>query len=178
MKTYLNKTLDQWTALYELVNEESRMTRNSVVSLTDTDYYENQIACMIEDEDRFVSDREWSDIAIITRHMKATALVTPKSVLKILRNIIKTADEGMRRDRSMDGSGDCGDMISRGWSRWTFRKINDIVALTGYSIEYLCDVAKRYANKEHEVIPGPYEHTTYGELLMVLSGFDKEYAVY
>lgn len=83
-----------------------------------------------------------------------------KPIKQVLRRILSYQEQmhiGIHQDSLMDGSGECGSYIYRGWHNWYGRKLTKILADTGVTLGELQEAAVAYANKELEL--GPKEVT-------------------
>lgn len=75
-----------------------------------------------------------------------------KSVLRRILYYKYKADIGSWMDNEMDGSGDCGDIIYKGWSKWFHRKVDLIMKQCGVTFEDF-EIVKEWANIEIEKCP-------------------------
>ena len=83
-------------------------------------------------------------------------MVNKRNIRKALKAIEKLSlemDRGMGMDFAMDGSGECGSIIAKGWRDWFNRKMGNILADNGVSLQQVQETADAWANRELEMGP-------------------------
>lgn len=76
-----------------------------------------------------------------------------RKALKAIEKLSEEMDRGMGMDFAMDGSGECGSIIAKGWRDWFNRKMGNILADNGVSLQQIQETADAWANRELEMGP-------------------------
>jgi len=76
-----------------------------------------------------------------------------RKALKSTETLLSQMYEGMYMDNLMDGSGECGGMISEGWVNWLNRQIQKVLADTGLTLSELEETSLAWGEKELEMGP-------------------------
>lgn len=78
-----------------------------------------------------------------------------RRALHIIESLSNDMSEGICRDNLMDGSGECGEFIYKGWNSWFRRKLNKCLQEYNLTLQELRDTADSWANAE--LARGPKE---------------------
>lgn len=76
-----------------------------------------------------------------------------RRALKAIEELIEEVDRGMYIDNAMDGSGECGGMIARGWAKWFNAELDEILKGHGIGLQEMYDTTDAWAKRELEMGP-------------------------
>ena len=82
-----------------------------------------------------------------------------RRALRMIESLSNDMSEGIYRDKLMDGSGECGEFIYKGWSTWFHRKLNKCLQEYNLTLQELRTTADSWANVE--LARGPKETYIY-----------------
>ena len=76
-----------------------------------------------------------------------------RKALKAVEKLSQQMETGMGMDLAMDGSGECGGMITEGWTKWFNGQIQKVLAENGVTLTELEKNSLAWGEKELEMGP-------------------------